>query len=77
MSAFLPRAIAAIEPLPPEVQEAMATRVLAEATDEQAWAAQCGATTDAPWDCMAEMVRRASNEGGTTPRDDGWPPHPP
>ena len=67
MSAFLPRAIAAIEPLPPEVQEAMATRVLAEATDEQAWAAQCG----------AEMVRRASNEGGTTPRDDGWPPHPP
>ena len=71
------RAIAAIEQLPPEVQDAIATRLLVEAADEQAWAAQFGATTDAQWDRMAEMVRRAINEGGTTPLDDVWLPHQP
>jgi len=77
MRALLQRAIAAIEQLPPEAQDAIATRLLAEAADEQAWAAQFGATPDAQWDHMAEMVRRAINEGDTTPLDDVWPPHQP
>jgi hypothetical protein len=77
MRALLQRAIAAIEKLPPDVQDAIATRLLAEAADEQAWAAQFEATTDAQWDRMAEMVRRAINEGGTTPLDDVLPPRQP
>ena len=74
MRTLLQRAIAAIEKLPPDVQDAIATRLLAEAADEQAWAAQFEATTDAQWDRMAERVRRAIDEGGSTPLDDTLPP---
>jgi hypothetical protein len=74
MRTLLQRAIAAIEKLPPDVQDAIATRLLAEAADEQAWAAQFEATTDAQWDRMAERVRRAIDEGGSTPLDDVLPP---
>jgi hypothetical protein len=77
MRELLQRAIAAIEKLPPDVQDAIATRLLAEAADEQAWAKQFEATTDAQWDCMAEMVRRAIVEGGSTPLDDVFPPREP
>jgi hypothetical protein len=74
MRTLLQRAIAAIEKLPPDVQDAIATRLLAEAADEQAWAAQFEATTDAQWDRMAEKVSRAIDEGGSTPLDDALPP---
>ena len=37
MRELLQRAIAAIEKLPADAQEATATRLLAEAADEQAW----------------------------------------
>jgi hypothetical protein len=77
MRALLQRAIAAIEKLPPDVQDAIATRLLAEAADEQAWAAQFEATTDAQWDRLAERVRRAVDEGGSTPLDDILPPREP
>jgi hypothetical protein len=40
MTELLQRALAAIEKLPADVQEAIATCLLAEADDEQAWAAR-------------------------------------
>jgi hypothetical protein len=77
MRKLLQQAIAAIEKLPAEVQDAIATRLLAEAADEQAWAAQFEATTDAQWDRMAETVRRAIAAEDITPLDDVLPPREP
>ena len=77
MRELLQQAIAAIEKLPAEVQDAIATGLLAEAADEQAWAAQFEATTDAQWDCMAETVRRAIAAQDITPLDDVFPPREP
>jgi hypothetical protein len=77
MRELLQQAIAAIEKLPAEVQDAIATRLLAEAADEQAWAAQFEATTDAQWDRMAETLRRAIAAEDITPLDDVFPPREP
>ena len=77
MRELLQRAITTIEKLPPDVQDAIAARLLAEAADEQAWAAQFKATTDAQWDRMAEMVRRAIAAEDITPLDDVFPPREP
>jgi hypothetical protein len=77
MRQLLQQAIAAIEKLPAEVQDAIATRLLAEAADEQVWATQFEATTDAQWDRMAEMVRRAIAAEDITPLDDVLPPREP
>jgi hypothetical protein len=74
MTKLLQRAIAAIEKLPADVQDAIATRLLAEVTDEQAWAARFEATTDAQWDRLADTVRRTIAAGDTTPLDDVFPP---
>jgi predicted GTPase len=77
MRELLQQAIAVIEKLPAEVQDAIATRLLAEAADEQAWAAQFEATTDTQWDRMAETVRRAIVAEDLTPLDDVFPPREP
>jgi hypothetical protein len=77
MRELLRQAIAAIEQLPAEVQDAIATRLLAEAADEQVWAAQFEATTDTQWDRMAGTVRRAIADEDTTPLDDVFPPREP
>lgn len=74
MTELLQRAIAAIEMLPDEVQDAIAERLLAEVADEQAWSARFGATRDAQWDQLAETARRAIREGSTTPLEDVLPP---
>jgi hypothetical protein len=77
MRELLRRAIAAIEKLPDDAQDAIATRLLAEAADEQTWTAQLAATTDAQWDRMAESVRRAIAGGDSTPLDEVFPPSEP
>ena len=64
MRELLQRAITAIEKLPAYAQDDIATRLLAEAADEQAWTAQFGATTDAQWDRMAEKPGKASRSWG-------------
>lgn len=58
MTALLEQALAAVEKLPEEAQDAIASRLLAEVADEQAWAGRFEATTDAQWDQIAESVRR-------------------
>ncbi|MGL5806696.1 MAG: hypothetical protein ACRC2R_14335 [Xenococcaceae cyanobacterium] len=58
MTELLRVAIAQIKKLPPEQQDAIAARFLAELQDEQKWEASFDATTDEQWDDMAAMVRQ-------------------
>jgi hypothetical protein len=69
MTKLLEQAVAEIEKLPEDAQDAIAVRLLADLTDEQSWAASFAATTDAQWDHMAAMVRREIAAGDTTYAD--------
>ncbi len=73
MTELLKQAIAAIEKLPDEIQDAIAARLLAELADEKAWLERFAATTDAQWDRMAEMARQEIAAGDTLPLDDVFP----
>lgn len=73
MTKLIEQAIAEIEKLPEDAQDAIAARLLADLADEKEWAARFAATTDAQWDCMAAMVRREIAAGDTTPLDDVFP----
>ena len=58
MTTLLQQAIAEIEQLSPEEQDAIASRFLDEIRDEQEWQIRFAKTTDDQWDSMAEMVRQ-------------------
>ena len=58
MTELLQQAIAEIEKLSPNQQDAIASRLLAEVQDEQQWETSFNKTTDDKWDKMAEMVRQ-------------------
>ena len=74
MTELLQRAIAEMEKLPADAQDAIATRILADLEDEQVWAERFTATTDRHWDRLAEEVRRDIAAGGTTPLDEVFKP---
>ena len=74
MTALLEQALAAIEKLPADAQDAIATRLLAEVADEHAWAERFEATTDAQWDRIAASVRQAIATEDLVPLDDVFPP---
>ena len=74
MTELLQRAIAELEKLPPETQDAIATRILADLTDEGAWAARFAATSDEQWDHLAEKVRRDIAAGDVSSLDEIFPP---
>ncbi|MFM7440289.1 MAG: hypothetical protein ACKO2V_17115 [Snowella sp.] len=73
MTELLQQAIAQIQELPLEQQDAIASRFLAELQDEQKWEARFMATTDAQWDQMAEMVRQEIARGETAPLNEVFP----
>jgi hypothetical protein len=58
MTELLQRALAEIEKLPVDAQDAMASRILADLEDEQAWEARFEATSPEQWNRLAEMARR-------------------
>ena len=58
MTELLQQAIAEIEKLSSNQQDAIASRLLAEVQDEQQWETSFNKTTDDKWDKMAEMVRQ-------------------
>lgn len=58
MRGLLQQAIAEIEKLPADGQDAIATRILAELADEQAWAARFNATSDEQWERLTQAARR-------------------
>ena len=70
MTELLERAITAVKMLPSEVQDAIASRLLSEIDDEQAWNIRFITTTDTQWDYLADKVRRSIATGKTTPLDD-------
>lgn len=74
MHPLLQRAVAEIEKLPIEAQDAIASRLLAEVEDERAWAARFAATTDDQWDRLAAEARRDAAAGETQPLHGAFPP---
>jgi hypothetical protein len=74
MTTLLEQALAALEKLPADAQDAIATRLLAEVADEHAWAERFEATTDAQWDRIAASVRQAIATADLVPLDDVFPP---
>ncbi len=73
MTELLQQAIAQIQQLPPDQQDAIAARFLAESQDEQKWKTSFAATTDEQWDRMAAMVRQEITKGETVPLDEVFP----
>jgi hypothetical protein len=73
MTELLQQAIAQIQQLPPDQQDAIASRFLAESKEEQKWEASLAATTDDRWDRMAAMVRQEITKGETVPLDEVFP----
>lgn len=69
MTELLRQVIAKIEKLPPDQQDAIAARLLAEWQDEQNWENRFAETTDDQWDQMAAMVRQEIARGETVPLD--------
>ncbi len=69
MTELFRQAIAQIEQLPPDQQDAIATRLLLELQDEQKWADRFADTTDNQWDQMAAMVRQEIASDETVPPD--------
>lgn len=57
MTALLQRAVAEVEKLSQEDQDAIASRLLAEIEDERRWAASFESTTDAQWDRMIKEAK--------------------
>lgn len=73
MIKLLEQAVAEIEKLPEDAQDAIAARLLADLADEQAWAARFGATTEAQWERMAALVRQEIGTEDTVPFEDVFP----
>lgn len=73
MTKLLQQAIAQIQQLPPEQQDAIASRFLEELQDEQKWTARFAETTDDQWDRMAAMVRQEIASGEIVPLDEVFP----
>jgi hypothetical protein len=74
MTELLEQAIAQIQQLPLDQQDAIASRFLAECQDEQQWTTQFAETSDDQWDQMAVMVRQEIASGETAPLETIFPP---
>jgi hypothetical protein len=70
MVRLLEQAVAEIEKLPEDAQDAIAARLLADLADEKEWAARLSATTEAQWERMAVLVRQDIAAEEPIPLDD-------
>jgi uncharacterized protein (DUF2336 family) len=73
MTELLQQAIAEIEKLPADAQDAIAARILAELEDDRAWDAQFSATTEDQWRRLADHARQQIAAGETVPLDEVFP----
>jgi hypothetical protein len=73
MTELLRRALAEIEKLPDDAQDAVAARILEDLADEQAWEAKFAATSTDQWSRLAEMARREIAAGDPLPLEDAFP----
>ena len=67
------RVVAIIEKLPPDEQDAVSERIVAELMDDADWDARFDATTEEQWDKMEEMVRRDVSARSSAPIEDAFP----
>jgi hypothetical protein len=73
MIKLLEQAVAEIEKLPEDAQDAIAARLLADLADERAWSARFAATTEAQWERMATLVRKEIDAEEAIRLDDVFP----
>jgi hypothetical protein len=73
MTQLLQRAIAEIEKLPADAQDAVAERILADLADEQAWTERFEATSSEQWHRLADLARKEIAAGETVPLEDAFP----
>ena len=73
MIKLLEQAVAEIEKLPEDAQDAIAARLLADLADEKAWADRFAATTEDQWERMAALVRQEIGSKEPIPLDDVFP----
>jgi hypothetical protein len=73
MTQLLQRALAEIEKLPADTQDAMAARILADLEDERAWTASFEATSAEQWDRLAALARQDIAAGEAIPLEDAFP----
>jgi hypothetical protein len=76
MTELLQQAIAQIQLLSPDRQDAIAASFLAELKSEQQWETRLAETTDDQWDRMAAMVRQEILMGEVMPLDEVFPVSP-
>ena len=72
MTQRLRHAIAEMEKLPDDEQDAVAERILSDLADERAWTQRFAATSEEQWARLAEMARRDAAEG-TIPLEVAFP----
>lgn len=70
MTQLLEKAIAEVKKTPPDMQDTIASLILAELQDELAWQKAFSNTSNTQWDRMAEMIRREIASGDTEPLDE-------
>ncbi|MEJ2208281.1 MAG: hypothetical protein P8129_04500 [Anaerolineae bacterium] len=73
MTRLLAQAVAEIEKLPEDTQDAIAARLLADLEDERAWSTRFAATSEAQWKRMADLVRQEAETEDTIPLEDLFP----
>lgn len=73
MTARLRQAIAELETLSDEDQDAIASRLLAEIEDERQWNVRFTATTDDQWDQLVAEMHRDVASGGVVPLSEVFP----
>ena len=74
MTELRQQAIAEIQKLSNDEQDALAARILAQLSDERQWTERFAATTDEQWDRLAEEARREINAEDIAPLDEVLPP---
>jgi hypothetical protein len=74
MGKLLEQALAEIEKLPKDAQDAIAARLLADLAEEKAWSDRFADTTEAQWERMATLVRQEIDAEEPIPLDDVFPP---
>jgi hypothetical protein len=73
MTQLLQRAIAKLEELPADTQDALAARILADLEDEQAWEVRFDGTSAEQWERLANLTQREIDAGETIPLGDAFP----
>jgi hypothetical protein len=73
MTTRLRQAIAELETLSDEDQDAIASRLLSEIEDERQWNSRFTATTDDQWDRLVAEVHREVADGGVVPLSELFP----